>query len=303
MGILRINNSVCPYLPLSISFKHYEGNIMNILPLSFSIEGLTLRGSLYLPQHVSSSDQPQPLPTALLFHGFGGNRVDVGRFIVQMATALTQQGMAVVTYDRAGHGESDGSFFDTSISKDAHHALQVIRQIASLDWVDADNMHFAGLSLGAVITSLAAAQCEQQQLCAPKSIVMCSTAAVCVDEIRSGYIQGKPLDTLKTVGYFDFIGVKMGPAMVEDARDLDLYTLAQPYTGKALLLHGTEDFVPVQYAERYRDMWGANAQLLIRQGADHGWATVPDREFVMSHTAQFIAEHAGLTYVPIDLWS
>lgn len=274
-----------------------------IIPLSFSVDELTLRGSLYLPQSVHSINQPHPLPTAILFHGFGGNRVDVSRFIVQMATALTQQGMAVVTYDRAGQGESDGTFFNTSISNDARQAMQVIKQVASLEWVDENNLHFAGLSLGAVLTSITAAQCEQQQRFTPRSVVMCSTAAVCVDEIKSGYIQGKPLDTLDTLGYFDFMGMKMGKAMVEDAKQLDLYALAQPYTGSALLLHGTKDFVPISYADRYQEIWKGHAQLIVRDGADHGWASVPDREFVMTHAAKWIAEHAGLTYQPIELWS
>ena len=260
---------------------------MKLQPISFAVEGLTLRGSVYEPE---GGIQPaQTCPTAVLFHGFGGNRIDVSGFIVEMAKALSKTGLVVITYDRAGHGESDGEFFDTCVSLDVRHAVEVVRQVSELDFVDPTNLHFGGLSLGAVIASLTAAACNPQ----PRSVVMCSSAAVFVDEIASGKIQGRSLDTLKTQGYFDFIGMKMGPAMVNDAHDIDIYAKAAGFGGRVLLMHGTNDFVPLSYAQRYKDLYGDRAELIVREGADHGWATVPDREFVMSHAAAFVSGQAA----------
>ncbi|AFU70766.1 alpha/beta hydrolase [Bifidobacterium asteroides DSM 20089] len=261
---------------------------MKLRPIDFEVDDLTLRGTVY--ECDGGIEKGKKYPTAVLFHGFGGNRVDYAQFIVQMAQSLSQAGLVVITYDRAGHGESDGDFFDTSVSLDVRHAIQVIRQVASLDFVDVKNLHFGGLSLGSVIASIVAAECDFM----PRSLVMCSSAAVFVDEIADGKIQGMPIDDLKTKGYFDFNGMKMGPAMVEDASSIDVYARAARYSGNVLLMHGTKDFVPLSYAERYKDLFGDKARLLVREGADHGWSSVPDREFVMGNAAEFMAHCAGL---------
>lgn len=261
---------------------------MNIRPIEFEVENLKLRGSLYEPD--TGIIEGRRYPTAILFHGFGGNRVDVSGFIVQMAKALTAEGFIVITYDRAGHGESDGEFFDTSVTRDVKDASCVVKQVMELSYVDSSNLHMGGLSLGSVIASMTAALCDPQ----PRSMVMCSTAAVFVDEIASGKIQGRSINSLSTDGYFDFAGMKMGPAMVKDALKLDVYAEAAKYRGKVLLMHGTKDFVPLSYAQRYKEMWAENATLLVREGADHGWASVPDRQFVTQHAADFMAENAGL---------
>lgn len=257
---------------------------MEIYPFDTHTRGLTLRGSLYLPQSGSA-----PYPTAVLFHGFGGTRVDVSGFLVQIAKGLTEAGIAVVTYDRAGHGESDGEFFDTSVSVDVRDGLEVVRAVARDERVDEGSLHLGGLSLGAVIASVVAAESEIPV----RSLTMCSTAAVFVDEIASGSIQGMPLDSLNTVGYFDFIGMKMGPAMVEDAKTFDVYGRASGYRGPVTLIHGTEDFVPVSYAQRYADMWGERAHLVIVEGANHGFMTVPHRELVVRTTVDFVAKECG----------
>ncbi|WP_281667300.1 alpha/beta hydrolase family protein [Parascardovia denticolens] len=257
---------------------------MKLRPFSCEVEGETLRGAVYEPE--GGIDEGQSYPAAVLFHGFGGNRVDVSCFIVQMAKALAARGLVVVTYDRAGHGESDGEFFDTSVSKDVRQGCQVLRAVADLPYVDKDRIALGGLSLGAVICSIVAAESEIPV----KAMVMCSTAAFFVDEIASGFIQGKPLPNFKAGESFDFMGMKMGPAMVDDASSIDVYRRAQPFKGKVLLMHGTRDFVPLSYARRYKDMWGEQAVLLVREDADHGWASVPDREFVTEHAADFLGK-------------
>ena len=133
--------------------------IMSVMePAVFTVEradgtSLTLRGTRYLPEGFSEDGHS---PVAVLFHGFGGNRIDFSGFVVQMARELASRGLVVVTYDRAGHGESDGTFFDTTVSGDVEDALQVVEQARHMSGCDPDNLHFAGLSLGAVICTLLA---------------------------------------------------------------------------------------------------------------------------------------------------
>lgn len=252
--------------------------MLTVIPFQARAEGIRLHGAQYLPAGAG------PFPTAILFHGFGASHVEFSSLFVALARRLAAAGIASIAYDRAGHGESDGDFYDTSASMDARHAHEVLAMIAGLETVDAEDLHFVGMSLGSVIASVVAAETALPL----RSLTMWSTAAVFVDEIRGGTLQGRSLDTLDSEGYFDFLGMRLGPAMRDDAKTFDVYGRAAGYAGPVQLLHGTDDFVPVPYAERYLEVYGDRAELVVVEGADHGWAQVPQRDILLSRTVAFI---------------
>ncbi|KHK96706.1 hypothetical protein LK09_14070 [Microbacterium mangrovi] len=251
---------------------------MTVVPFQTRAGGILLRGAQYLPPG------PGPFPTAVLFHGFGASHVEFSSLFVALARRLAAAGVGSVAYDRAGHGESDGEFFDTTVSGDIRHAHEALEAIAGLETVDADDLHLVGQSLGSVVASVVAAGSARPF----RSLTMWSTAALFSDEIRGGMLQGRPLDTLYTDGYFDFLGMRLGPAMREDAETFDVYGRASGFAGPVRLLHGTADFVPLAYAERYLEVYGDRAELLVVDGADHGWAQVPQRDVLLSRTVEFI---------------
>ena len=259
-------------------------------PVTFHIDGgdrgrLTLRGTEYLPE---GFDEHGSSPVALLFHGFGGNRIDYSGFMVQMARELASRGIVAVTYDRAGHGESDGEFFDTTVTGDVEDALQVVEAVRNLPGCCSNNLHLAGLSLGAVIATWVAPKLAVQ----PRSITLCSIAASYTDEIRAGRLQGRPWNTIDKIGYFDFMGVAMGRAMIDDALSTDPYKQAEGFNGKAMFFHGTDDFIPIDYARRYRDVYGDRMGLLEIEYGDHGFGNVEHRKTVMKAAGDFIAAQA-----------
>jgi pimeloyl-ACP methyl ester carboxylesterase len=254
--------------------------VMRIRPFEARVRGLTLRGS----QHLAEGAGPRP--TAVLMHGFGGSRVETTGVFVALARRLAAEGIGVVAYDRAGHGESDGEFLDTTVTGDVADARQVLDAVRALPEVDADDVHLVGMSLGAVVASVVAAE----EGAGIRSLAMWSTAAVFVDDIRAGTIQGRSLASLDADGWFDFAGMRMGPAMRDDALGFDPYARAAGYRGPALLLHGTDDFVPVDYARRYL---GVVAELVVVEGADHGWAQLPQRDEVIARTVAFVRAHAA----------
>jgi pimeloyl-ACP methyl ester carboxylesterase len=194
---------------------------------------------------------------------------------VTLARALVEAGFGVFAFDRAGHGESDGEFFDTTASGDVADTAAVLAAIRQADEVDADNLHLVGMSLGSVIAAVVAAEAGAGGI---RSLTMWSTAAVFVDDIRSGQIQGRSLAALDGPdGFFDFLGMRLGPAMRADALTFDPYARAAAYDGPALLLHGTADFVPVRYAERYADahVFGERAEVVVVEGPITGGPNCP----------------------------
>jgi len=261
---------------------------MRIRPFEAPVRGLVLRGSQHL------ADAPGPRPTAVLMHGFGGSRVETTGVFVALARRLAEAGIGVVAYDRAGHGESDGEFLDTTVTGDVADARRVLDAVRALPEADPDDVHLVGMSLGAVVASVVAAE-ETAAGARIRSLAMWSTAAVFVDDIRAGTLQGRSLASLDDDGWFDFAGMRMGPAMRDDALGFDPYARAAGYDGPALLLHGTEDFVPVSYARRYLapDALGDRAELVVVDGADHGWAQLPQRDEAIARTVAHVAAHAG----------
>lgn len=264
--------------------------MIDMEPIEFQVDGgargpLTLRGTKYQPEDF---DQFGKAPVAVLFHGFGGNRIDFSGFIVQMARELASRGLVVVSYDRAGHGESDGSFYDTTVTGDVADALQVVESARNLPGCDPDNLHLAGLSLGAVIATWVAPRLADQ----PRSIALCSIAASYADEIRGGHLQGRPLNVMNDLGYFDFMGVAMGRAMIDDAVASDPYKQAEGFGGYAKFIHGTNDFIPIEYAHRYRDVYGDRMEFLEIDGGDHGFGNVEHRRMVMRGVGEFITSQA-----------
>ena len=253
-------------------------------PMATTIDGITFRGIAYVPAGAAGT----PSPTAVLYHGFSGNRVEAARSFVQLARALASIGIAVVAFDRLGHGESDGDFFDTTVSGDIVHSLELLAGIAGRDFVDAGNLHLLGLSMGAVVASVVASETDLTV----RSLTLWSVAAVFVDEIRSGVLQGRSTEEIGERGYFDFRGLRLGPAFIEDAKTFDVYGRARGFSGPVRVLHGDLDFIPHSYAEAYRDVYGDAMEYTLVAGADHTWETVPARDLVIAETVAFISKHA-----------
>ena len=119
-----------------------------IEPIELSIRGRQLRGTRYLPPDGG------PRPVAILHHGFGGQRTEASRSFVQLARRLVASGVAAVAMDRAGHGESDGDFADTTVSGDVADCIAVVEFVAADPRFDPTNLHLTGTSLGAVVASI-----------------------------------------------------------------------------------------------------------------------------------------------------
>lgn len=259
-----------------------------VRPLSFETRGLMLRGTAYVPKSVA------PGPTVVMCHGFTGNRIETGRLFVTLARQFVQVGLGVVAVDRAGHGESDGEFFDTNITNDLADTHQTLDRIASFDFVDRDNLHLLGFSLGAVIASVVAAETSHSI----RSLTLWSPAAVFADNARAGGLPGQPNPTQLEDGGFDFEGLRLGPRFREAAADFDPYRSATGYRGPVRILHGAQDFIPVEYAERYRDVYTNALRLTIVDGADHTWSTVRVREFLLEETVRFVSQNASEGEIP-----
>jgi pimeloyl-ACP methyl ester carboxylesterase len=107
-------------------------------PVRFDVGGGALHGTLITP------DSPAPHPAAVLLHGAAGGQRDFCRI---QAEALLEAGVAVLLYDKPGHGESAGPD-DPSIFDQAHAAEAAMRALAEIPEVDGSRIGLAGFSNG-----------------------------------------------------------------------------------------------------------------------------------------------------------
>jgi len=188
----------------------------------FQHSGLTLRSTVHIPD----SPPGTRWPTVILIHGFSANRLEFGSSFVHMSRLLERNGIASVRVDLSGHGESDGDFFDVTITGEIAETRSVVQVVRAFDFADPARIGLLGMSMGGVVAGIVAA--EEPGI---RALCLWSPAAVAPFEIGSGHLKGRNIAAqLEAKGYFDADGHRVSPALVEDITDLDVYGRARHYT-------------------------------------------------------------------------
>ncbi|WP_158847727.1 alpha/beta hydrolase family protein [Saccharothrix deserti] len=241
--------------------------------------GLTLRSTVHIPDGPAGTRWP----VVVFIHGFTSNRFELPSF-VGMSRLLEANGIASVRVDLSGHGESDGDFFDVTITGEIAEARSVVRAVRTSDFADVDRLGLVGMSMGGVVAGIVAA--EEPGI---RALCLWSPAAVAPSEIGSGYLKGRAIAAeMEEKGYFDADGYRVSPALVEDIAGLDVYGRSAAHTGPVRIIHGDkDDIAPVEYAHRYLDHYDGNAEVEVVPGADHAWGTVPHRTRLHRSTLGF----------------
>ncbi|WP_330286115.1 alpha/beta hydrolase [Streptomyces sp. NBC_00576] len=249
----------------------------------FRYTGMTLRSTVHIPEGPTGTRWP----TVVFVHGFTSNRIELPNFVA-MSRLLEAHGIASVRFDLSGHGESDGDFFDVTITGEIAETRAVLQTVRTFDFVDPERIGLVGMSMGGVVAGIVAAE-------EPGIVALClwSPAAVAPFEIGSGYLKGRRLaPEIAEKGYVDTDGHRMSPALVEDIAGLDVYGRSSGYAGPVHILHGDKDDIgPIEYVRRYLDHYDGDAHLEIVEGADHAWGSVPHRTTLHQSTLRFLREH------------
>jgi pimeloyl-ACP methyl ester carboxylesterase len=266
-----------------------------IRPHEFVHNGLTLRSMIHIPDDA----WPARRPVVVFVHGFTSNRIEVPSF-VGMSRLLADSGIASVRFDLSGHGESDGDFFDVTITGEIAETKAVVRTVRTMDFVDPERLALVGMSMGGVVAGIAAAE-----LPGIRALCLWSPAAVAPFDVRAGYIQSRPLEVeFERQGYFDAGGHRMSPALARDIAGLDVYGRSARYFGPVRIIHGdADDVAPLLYARRYLDHYSGPAELEVVPDADHGWSTVPHRNRLHRSTLEFLATHLRAGDAQPAAWS
>ncbi len=123
-----------------------------------TIDHITLAGTLTVPNNLTS------FPTVILIAGFGPNDRNLTgmghTYFKVLAEYLTQQGIAVLRYDKRGVGQSTGDWSTVTSEDLARDVMAGIDYLKTREEIDSAKIGLIGFSEGGLIASLVASQCK-----------------------------------------------------------------------------------------------------------------------------------------------
>ena len=250
---------------------------MNIQNVEIKRDGLTLRGDLRVPEGA------EKCPIVIICHGFMANRSH--EMFERIANECVERGMAAVKFDFDGHGESDGEFSDMNVYSEILDAAKIIEYVREMPFVT--KIYIAGHSQGALVGGMIAGMYREYV----SKLVMLAPAATMKDDAQIGSCFGVPYDSYHIPDFFpvrnnEGENFNVGSLYFRIAKTLPIYETTTLFTGKVLIIHGSEDpAVGVIGAKRYKERM-PRAELVIVEGGDHGFNNSLD--FVVTKTADFL---------------
>lgn len=153
-------------------YNSYDVNFKN------KSDGITLAGTLTIPQ------ANRPVPAVLLVSGMGPNDRDYTmmghKLFLVLADYLTQQGIAVLRYDKRGVGKSTGTynyaFTSADFARDAHAGIEFLSNQSD---IDSTRIGIIGHSEGGIIAAMVAAQLPTIAF----AILLAAPVSTCIETI------------------------------------------------------------------------------------------------------------------------
>lgn len=230
-----------------------------IKTLDLKVDGLDIRGQLYLPE-----DTQPPFPTIILCHGVPSGAVvppDGGYPL--LAKTICEKGFAVYIFRFRGTGESQGNFDAIGWTRDLTAAIDAVSKQPELDL---KRLALVGFSAGAAVSLFVAAQNRRIS-----AVAACASPA----DFSSISESANPQITLH---YFRKVGIIRDsdfPPSVEEwlagfraVNALKAIPAISPRP--VLLIHAAEDpVVPLSSSEKLYDAATEPRQLIIIEGSEH----------------------------------
>ena len=220
---------------------------------SFQRSGMKISGELFIP------DRAFPVPLVILSHGFGGNRGGVKGY----AESFAEQGIAAYIFEFIGGGEhikSDGKMTEMSVLTEAEDLIVIFDNLKTDARFKPEQISLFGESQGGFVSTYVAALRPADVA----GLVLLYPAFVIHD-----YVRRRTPDPERIPDTMKLLGKTVGRIYNKDVLSFDIYTLMPQYSGKTLIIHGSDDsLVPLSYSERaiktFRD-----AKLITLDGAGH----------------------------------
>jgi fermentation-respiration switch protein FrsA (DUF1100 family) len=114
--------------------------------------GQRLFGVLHLPV------REVQLPAVILVHGFTDDKTGDNRLFVKFARCAAETGIAVLRFDCAGSGDSEGDFSRVTLDSEIDDLRSAIDFVYNIPEIDNTRLNLVGYSLGGAVSIIVASQ-------------------------------------------------------------------------------------------------------------------------------------------------
>jgi fermentation-respiration switch protein FrsA (DUF1100 family) len=209
---------------------------------------------LWLPDEVLRPQDSEPVPAVMILHGAGSRKENHADF----ARAARAYGLAALTFDNRGHGETDGDLGDSA----AGDLRRLAEMLAEREDVDAERIAARGSSMGGLLAIHAGAEAEVNAV-----IAICPAAEWMLLEDVQRVAEGRPPapGSALTEMRID------APALVRWLESNDVEEAVRRLGTKPLMLvHARGDeVVPPSHSERLYELAEEPKRLLMLEGGTH----------------------------------
>jgi putative redox protein len=206
--------------------------------------------------------------------------------------ALADQGFTVLRFDFSGNGQSEGSFGESTYSKQIAEMETAAAFLAGrgVSWLG-----LAGHSMGAMVALLAGAEIGSVR-------AICALAARSRVMGAAEILSPGQLQELQERGRVSFVSrgraLELSREMFSDAARHDLGRAVASLSQPLLLVHGDRDEItPVDEAYRIQRYRPEGTRLAVIHGADHMFSGEEDRRAVAELVVSWFRERAATTEV------
>ncbi|MHC4870447.1 MAG: alpha/beta hydrolase family protein [Planctomycetota bacterium] len=224
-------------------------------------------------------------PAVIIAHGFTGSRNADARMLVWAGRALAHNGIAALSLDFRGSGESEGCFSEMTIDSEISDAVAALDFLSARDDIKKDAIGMIGHSMGGFVSSCTAGR--------DKRIKSLSLWAALYDvSIFQQRLSLMDESGAKYNGFYDVGGLLISSALYESAVKADIEASVRAGCCSCQIIHGSEDeTVTVEgNAEKYYSLLTSlsrKVEKIILNGAGHCFNSVPWRIDLIKNTVEW----------------
>ena len=229
-------------------------------------------------------------PIVICAHGLTGSRIGACYRFVRLGQRLAEEGIACLTFDFRGCGESDGRFIDLTCDRLQRDMRSVIDWVARRTDLDSARVGLCGSSFGAFTSAQVAGHAQGL-----KALVFWAPVA----RPRHLFDRAMTRDAstlLDRQGWLEHRGMPLGKGFFELDADAEDGPVALSRAAKPLLMfHAQADAeVPFDHAEAYQSALQAIPVDVTLQNLDlpdHGMRAVEANERIVRESVQWFVKY------------
>lgn len=241
-----------------------------------------IRGVLNAPDDFSENKK---YPAIIFFHGLMDDRNGINYMSIQHAKYLTAAGFLVYRFDFRGCGESEGSFFDLTFTRQIEDAQIIYDFVENEKFVDKKNIFIRAHSMGGAVAIKLA------QLKDPKGLILYAPGSNYSLENSNLIRSLDDLSKSQLLGEKDLGGLRLSAKIVEDSRKYNFLEIAEEYKGKVLMVRGGKDPVIEKESMTLLEDKFTDCKYIEIENVGHNFTSYEKRLEIFALTNDFIREN------------